>query len=142
MAVVKARFHEILDDIKYGICLLIYNALVFLISFLLFLFCFCSCLSLKHGKSLFRWEVQVHPHTFPLLTKKWQKKIRCHQFFLSLFCLSKSEDARRCSFSSLSLEAVKLFIVEVLASSLSICGMLLNLSPPSGFWALILRSLL
>jgi hypothetical protein len=31
-------------------------------------------LSLKHGKSLFRWEVQVHPHTFPLLTKKNGKK--------------------------------------------------------------------
>jgi len=31
-------------------------------------------LSLKHGKSLFRWEVQVHPHTFPLLTKKKMAK--------------------------------------------------------------------
>jgi hypothetical protein len=38
--------------------------------------------------------VLVHPHTFPLLTKKWQKKISVMpDFFCSLVLLPKSEDA-------------------------------------------------
>jgi hypothetical protein len=54
---VKARCHEILDNIRNKRYLLICVVLVFLIFFF-----FCSCLSLKHGKVFVRWEVQVHPH--------------------------------------------------------------------------------
>jgi hypothetical protein len=58
VAVVKVRSHEILGDTKFLRKGFFFLILVQVLSL--------QVLSLKHGKSLFRWEVQVHPHSLLL----------------------------------------------------------------------------